>query len=55
MRHVVEETRDLIGGIFTLARLSEADIARCIETLEGAKHGGVHVFMGTSPFHRDVL
>lgn len=55
VRHVVEETRDLIGGIFTLARLSEKDIAKCIEVLDWAKHGGIHVFIGTSPFHRELL
>lgn len=39
VRHVVEQTQDLVGGIFTLARLKEEDIEQSIKTLEGAKHG----------------
>lgn len=39
VRHIVEQTRDLVGGIFTLARLKEEDIEQSIKTLEGAKHG----------------
>lgn len=38
VRHVVEQTRDLAAGIFTLARLRKDDINQSITTLEGAKH-----------------
>lgn len=55
MRHVVEQTRDLAGGIFVLARLSESDIDQCAKVLEGAKHGGIHTFIGTSREHREAL
>lgn len=52
---MVEQTRNLTGGIFALARLREDDIVQCIRSLEGAKHGGIHVFVGTSPEHREAL
>jgi len=55
VRHVIERTRKLHGGIFTLARLTEADIKQCISVLEPAQNGGIHIFIGTSPFHREAL
>jgi 2-isopropylmalate synthase len=55
VRHVVEETSKLAGGIFVLARLSEGDIEQCKRVLDGAKHGGIHTFIGTSPEHRESL
>lgn len=55
VRHVVEQTRELAGGIFVLARLNEGDIEQCARVLEGAKHGGIHTFIGTSPEHREAL
>lgn len=55
VRHVVEQTRDLVGGIFTLARLRSEDIEQSIRTLEGARNPGIHIFLGTSPFHREIL
>lgn len=55
VRHVVEQTRNMTWAIFTLARLREDDIGQCVASLEGAKYGGVHVFVGTSPEHREAL
>lgn len=34
VRHVIEETRELAGGIFVLARLNESDIEQCITVLD---------------------
>lgn len=51
----MEQTRDLAGGIFTLARLKAEDIEQCIKSLDGAQYGGIHVFVGTSPEHRQAL
>lgn len=55
VRYVVGQTRHLTGGIFALARLKKEDIEQCIQSLEGAKYGGIHVFVGTSPEHREAL
>jgi 2-isopropylmalate synthase len=36
-----------------LARVWEKDIKRCAEAIEPAKNGRIHVFVGTSPLHRE--
>ncbi len=36
-----------------LSRCFEADVRQCAKALEPAQHARIHVFIGTSPIHRD--
>lgn len=41
------------SSVAALARSSKADIDRAIEALADAKHKQLHIFLATSPIHRD--
>lgn len=44
-------TKSMVAG---LARCNKADIDSCYEALKEAKHKQIHVFLATSPIHRET-
>jgi 2-isopropylmalate synthase len=51
VRAIAREVRG--STITTLARCHEGDIEACAKALEGALHPRIHVFISTSPLHRE--
>ncbi len=51
VRAIAREVRG--STVVTLARCHEGDIDACAAALEGAAHPRIHVFISTSPLHRE--
>src|SRR5688500_18630419 len=51
VRAIAREVRG--ATVATLARCHPGDIQACAQALEGAVHPRIHVFISTSPLHRE--